>query len=100
MRISSSVGPAIAAGATEDLILRAPFFEKATFFALVDARPGFTLPSLASGDEAVSIVARISVWTVFVFLATIDPWGRKWERGSRDWQVIFSSALGEMLDFK
>lgn len=70
MRISSSVGPAITAGARDDLILRAPFFEEATFFALVNARPGFTLPSLASGDEAVSIVAGFSVGTVFVFLAT------------------------------
>lgn len=70
MRISSSVGPAIAARATEDLILRAAFFGEATFFELVDARRGFTLPSLASGDEAVSIVAEFSVGIIFVFLAT------------------------------
>jgi len=50
--------------------LRAAFFGEATFFELVDARRGFTLPSLASGDEAVSIVAEFSVGIVFVFLAT------------------------------
>ena len=70
MRISSSVGPGIAAAATEDLVLRAPFFEGATFFDPVDARRGLTLSILASGDEVVSIVATFSVGKVFVFLAT------------------------------
>ncbi len=70
MRISSSVGPGIAAAATEDLVLRAPFFEGATSLDRVDARRGLTLSILASGDEAVSIVARFSLGKIFVFLAT------------------------------
>jgi hypothetical protein len=70
MRISSSVGPGIAAAATEDLVLRAPFFEGATFLYFVDARRGLTLSILASGDEVVSNVARFSLGKIFVFLAT------------------------------
>ena len=73
MRISSSVGPGIAAAATEDLVLRAPFFEGVTFFDLVDARRGLTSSILASGEEVVSIVATFSLGKIFVFLATIDP---------------------------
>ncbi len=70
MRISSSVGPAIGAAATEDLVLRAPFLEGATFFDPVDARRGLTLSISASGDDVMSVVARFSVGKAFVFLAT------------------------------
>lgn len=70
MRISSSVGAAIAAAATKDLVLRALFFEGPTFFDLVDARRGLSLSILASDDEVVSTVARFSVGKIFVFLAT------------------------------
>jgi len=70
MRISSSVGPAIGAAATEDLVLRTPFLEGATFFDPVDARRGLTLSISASGDDVMSVVARFSVGKAFVFLAT------------------------------
>ncbi len=70
MRISSSVGPAIGAAATEDLVLRAPFLEGATFFDPVDARRGLTLSISASGDDVMPVVARFSVGEAFVFLAT------------------------------
>jgi hypothetical protein len=47
MRISSSVGLAIAAAATTDFAWRGPFLATPAFFVLADARRGFTFSMLA-----------------------------------------------------
>jgi hypothetical protein len=70
MRISSSVGPAVADGAAADFVLRAAFFVGALFFILVDARRGFILSIWASAGEAISTLAGLSFGAVFVRLGT------------------------------
>jgi len=47
MRISSSVGPAIAAPATADFAWRGAFLARPGFFVLADTRRGFTFSMLA-----------------------------------------------------